>query len=116
MANDAIRTAADVTLPASIRRVVESAVAAVDPTRVILYGSRARGDARQDSDYDLAFVFSPDRHRQWVRFLADLDDAPVTLLPVDLLDWNEASKSLREKISSEGTTLYERASSGTGAV
>ncbi len=44
----------------------------------------------------------------WVRFLADLDDAPVTLLPVDLLDWDETSDSLREKIVKEGITLYER--------
>ena len=114
MATDAIRTATDVILPASIRRLVELAVRAVDPARVILYGSRARGDARQNSDYDLAFVFPEDRHRQWVRLLADMDDAPVTLLPVDLVGWNEASDSLRERICSEGITLYERASSGTG--
>ena len=47
----------DVALPASIRRVVELGVRAVDPARVILYGSRARGGAREDSDYDLAFIF-----------------------------------------------------------
>jgi hypothetical protein len=37
-----------------------------------------------------------------------LDDAAVTLLPVDLLDWNEASEPLRERISREGIVLYER--------
>ncbi|MCX5643826.1 MAG: nucleotidyltransferase domain-containing protein [Phycisphaerae bacterium] len=96
------------TLPASIGRVVEFGVRAVEPMRVFLYGSRARGDARENSDYDLAFVFSPAQHGKWVRFLADLDDAPVTLLPVDLLDWNEASEPLREEIRKEGITLYER--------
>ncbi len=100
--------AAKVALPASIRRVVDHAVVAVDPTRVILYGSRARGDARRDSDYDLAFVFPEDRRRRWVRFVADLDDAALTLLPVDLLDWNEAPEPLRERISNEGIVLYER--------
>ena len=108
MSNEVLRTVTPITLPPSIRRVVEFAVRAVDPIRVILYGSRARGDARRNSDYDLAFVFPKDRHGPWVRFLADLDDAPVTLLPVDLLDWNEASESLREKIAKEGITLYER--------
>ncbi len=100
--------AANVVLPASIRRVVEIGVRAVDPDRVILYGSHARGDAREDSDYDLAFVFPNDRYDRWVRYVVDLDDAAVTLLPVDLLNWNEASDSLRERICREGIVLYER--------
>ena len=87
---------------------MELGVRAVDPDKVILYGSRARGSAREDSDYDLAFVFPKDRHNRWVRFVVDLDDAAVTLLPVDLLDWNEASESLRERICREGVVLYER--------
>jgi predicted nucleotidyltransferase len=95
-------------LPASIRRVVEYGVRAVDPERVILYGSRARGDAREHSDYDLAFVFPQSDRGKWVRFLSDLDDAPIALLPVDLLDLNEASESLRQRICKEGITLYER--------
>lgn len=31
-------------------------MAALDPDRIILFGSRARGDARPDSDYDLLVV------------------------------------------------------------
>ena len=110
MGSEAAFTAADAVLPASIRRVVESAVRAVDPTRVILYGSHARGSARKNSDYDLAFVFPPDRRDKWIRFLADFDDDALTLLPVDLLDWGETSEPLRERIRKEGITLYERPS------
>ena len=112
MSNDTAMAAGEVVLPASIRRVVGLGVRAVDPDKVILYGSRARGDARKDSDFDLAFVFPPDRHDRWVRFVVDLDDAAVTLLPVDLLDWNEASAPLRERICSEGIVLYERPTGG----
>ena len=57
---------------------------------------------RKDSDYDLAFVFPEDRRDRWVRFVVGLDDAAVTLLPVDLLNWNEASEPLRQQISKEG--------------
>ena len=112
MDDQAATATTEAALPASIRRVVELGVCAVDPDKVILYGSRARGDAREDSDYDLAFVFPGDRRDRWVRFVVDLDDAAVTLLPVDLLNWNEASASLRERIRREGLTLYERRAGG----
>jgi len=108
--DETVTAGAEAVLPTSIRRVVESAVRAVDPTRVILYGSRARGDARENSDYDLAVVFPQDRHNRWIRFLADFDDAALTLLPVDLLDWSIASEPLREQVRKEGITLYERRS------
>lgn len=97
-------------LPVSVGRVVEQGVRAVDPKRVVLYGSRARGDARDNSDFDLAFVFPEEQRGRWIRFLADLDDAGLTLRPVDLVNWNEASEPLREQICKEGIILYERAS------
>jgi len=110
MSNQAVILEDESMLPASVRLVVEHGVRAVDPKRVILYGSRARGDAQENSDFDLAFVF-PQAHRgRWVRFLADLDDAALTLRPVELVDWNEVSEPLREQICKDGVILYERAS------
>jgi predicted nucleotidyltransferase len=43
-------------LDAVVRRVA----AAVDPQTIWLFGSRARGDARPDSDFDLLVVGKPD--------------------------------------------------------
>ena len=108
MGNETGTASANINLPASIQRVVEFGVRAIDPDRVILFGSHVRGNAREDSDYDLAFVFPQDRHNRWVRFVVDLDDAALTLLPVDLLDWNEASHSLRKRVEMEGIVVYER--------
>jgi hypothetical protein len=42
--------------PKEIERLVEQIVAEVDPTAIYLFGSRARGDAQADSDYDLLLI------------------------------------------------------------
>ena len=45
-------TADENVLDEIVRRLVD----AVDPDRIVLFGSRARDDARPDSDYDLLIV------------------------------------------------------------
>jgi predicted nucleotidyltransferase len=52
MSTTAAEVAADPLLAEIIRRIV----AAIDPDRIIPFGSRARGDAKPDSDYDLLVV------------------------------------------------------------
>lgn len=51
-----------------IREMVDTIVREADPDTVILFGSRARGDARPGSDVDLLIVerepFSPQRSRR----------------------------------------------------
>ncbi len=56
---------------ADYKRAVERAIPGVE--RVILFGSRARGQARQDSDYDVAVVVRDLSDRRRVhRILSDL--------------------------------------------
>ncbi len=51
-----------------LRQMVKTIVSEVAPETIILFGSRARGDARPDSDVDLLVVetdpFSPQRSRR----------------------------------------------------
>jgi predicted nucleotidyltransferase len=71
-----------------------------------LLGSRARGDASPDSDYDLAFGFDASNRDAWIRFKADAEESSLTLKRIDWVDLAEATPELRERVMSEGKLLY----------
>jgi HEPN domain-containing protein len=49
--------------PKELDRVVRRLIESFDPVAVYLFGSRARGDAAVDSDYDLMLVLADDNER-----------------------------------------------------
>jgi HEPN domain-containing protein len=49
--------------PEELDRVVRRLIEAFDPVALYLFGSRARGDASDDSDYDLMLVLADDNTR-----------------------------------------------------
>lgn len=89
-----------------IQKLVECIVQRTWPERVILFGSRARGDADEKSDFDIAVEGSGATIQQWHQLLEKLQEA--TLLSVDLLRMEEASPKLKERISREGIVLYDK--------
>ncbi len=73
--------------------------------KVILFGSRARGDNWERSDIDLA-ISGGDR----VRFTLDVDESDIvpTLLMFDVVDLDEpCNEDLLESIKRDGVVLYE---------
>jgi predicted nucleotidyltransferase len=46
--------------PDRLNKLVESLIQALSPRRIILFGSRARGEAGPDSDFDLMLVVDTD--------------------------------------------------------
>ncbi len=87
-----------------LRELLEHAERALDLRRVYLFGSRARGDARDDSDVDLAFVHESSP-AAWAEFVnAAQEQAPI-LLDLDLVDLSCAAPELRERIVREGRLL-----------
>ncbi len=75
--------------------------------KVIVFGSRARGDADARSDIDLAIVAPTATTRQWLDISFRLEDTD-TLLTIDIVRWEDASATLKERIIAEGKVLYER--------
>jgi predicted nucleotidyltransferase len=91
-------------LPADVSEVVKRA--GVD--LLVLFGSRARGEERSDSDWDLAYrvaqgtseSFDPDA------LLADLVGA-LGSDRIDLVDLSHGSALLRFRIAAEGKPVYQ---------
>ena len=72
--------------------------------RVILFGSRARGDFRERSDIDLAVSGG-----HIAAFSLDVDEETDTLLQYDVINLDvPVDKALLESIQREGVTLYEK--------
>lgn len=95
------------TLPESIQNLLKLGIERANPKRVILFGSRARGDHRENSDFDVVFQ-SLEMPEQWSRFMAEYQEEPITLHKVDLLIYENASPDYRKNIDREGVILYER--------
>lgn len=75
-----------------------------DITKVILFGSRARGDYHRASDIDLA-VYGGDV----ISFSFDVEEYTSTLLTYDVIDMNKDHQvGLLESIEKEGRVIYEK--------
>lgn len=100
----------DALLSEILRRLVE----VLQPQRVYLFGSRARGDAQQDSDYDLLIVVKErtDQGREMEQraygamwgLRAPVD---IVIMTADYFEWMlDAAASLPATVQREGRLLY----------
>lgn len=92
---------------AEVVRVLRAASPLVEA--IILYGSRARGDAGPRSDIDVAVSCPRASEREWLDICATVEKVP-TLLGIDVIRLDKAPDSLRERVLREGRILYERGS------
>jgi len=101
---------------ATIRRLTELLIEAAKPKRIIMFGSRARGEAGEDSDLDVMVVEEgvADRAGEMVRLnrLLRSLDIPVDLLVVSAEKfnyWCDTPGNVYFEAATEGKVLYEAA-------
>ena len=86
-----------------IREIVELAEKH-DLKKVILFGSRARGDFQRASDIDLAVSGG-----NAAMFAVDVEEETSTLLQFDVVNLDlDLQEKLLESIKKEGMVLYEK--------
>ncbi len=104
---------------ALLDRMIRTLVAEADPEQVILFGSRARGDARPDSDVDLLVVESEPfgagrcRHAETVRLCQALPATPVArdilVYSRDEIErWRGSLNHVAARALREGRVLYAK--------
>jgi len=96
-----------------VRRIVET----VQPQKIILFGSRARGDARPKSDFDVLVIkqSSEPSYRRDAPLYVALAGLPVEVevlvyTPEEVAEWAQVPQAFVTTATREGKTIYERKS------
>jgi len=95
-----VRETSIVGLPGSIEKIVNKLTAREDVIAVILFGSRARGDAYPFSDYDIAVVLKKGASRRGIESLSGKN--------VDVVVFNDLPPYMKYSILKEGKILAVR--------
>jgi predicted nucleotidyltransferase len=95
----------DAGIDGAVREIVAAAARSLALKRAILFGSRARADARPDSDIDLAFEHGSS-DAEWAAFINEMSDTAPTLLSLDLVDLARVEAPLRTRILREGRVVH----------
>ena len=98
-----------------VSEMVQRIVADFHPSRIVLFGSRGRGDAWPESDVDLLVVMPQvdDRRRTTVRIRQALADLPVSkdivvTTPDEIARRGHVVGTVLRHALREGRVLYER--------
>ena len=100
---------------AFIEEVVRRILSVGSPLKIVLFGSRARGQSRPDSDLDLLIIEesnlprykrSPRYRRALIGMFPSKDI--VVWTPQEIEEWREVPHAFITSILAEGKVLYER--------
>lgn len=99
---------------AALREAVRRLVDEFHPEKIYLFGSRLRGDARDDSDYDLMVIVRVSEHAPYQRAQAGYRALWGLRLNAEILVWTTEEFGRQESIAAslpaailrEGELLY----------
>lgn len=75
--------------------------------RAVIFGSRARGDFKPNSDIDLAVYLTDSEDKMPGELLLEIDDA-AGIYKIDVIDMLRLNNEpLRQRIEAEGVEIYD---------
>jgi predicted nucleotidyltransferase len=96
-----------------LAEVVRRILAVGSPSKIVLFGSRAHGEARPDSDLDVLIIEESDlpRHRRAPRHLRALTglfpaNDVVVWTPAEVNEWTSVPQAFITTALREGRVLY----------
>lgn len=99
-----------------LENIVNAFIESVQPRKIILFGSRSRGEQHIDSDYDFCIILDDDRKSTMEASInANISLIGVTSQPVDIVALHKKTYEKRKNvigtleydIDKEGIVLYE---------
>ena len=96
-----------------LQQIIDKIVAYIDPVRIYLFGSRARDNSRNDSDYDIAVIYDGELSKREVSLgiydqFEDFDfSMDIFILASDELDkYKQIANTLAREITENGKVVY----------
>ncbi|MEE0699854.1 MAG: nucleotidyltransferase domain-containing protein [Bacilli bacterium] len=75
--------------------------------KAIIFGSRARGDYKNNSDIDLAIIFNNDDKDNFIKLQTKLEELE-TLYKFDIIDFSSLKdEKLKKEIKKEGIIIFQ---------
>jgi predicted nucleotidyltransferase len=91
----------------TLNEIVKIVVKHLNPKKIILFGSRGKGNFRFNSDYDIA-VDSNQYDFRTIRKIKEKVNEAAGLKKVDVVFINEVEDGFKEIINKTGKILYEK--------
>ena len=102
--------------PETFTEIVRRIRSVANPRKIVLFGSRARGEHRSNSDIDLLVIEESHlpRHKRSIPLCAAQADLPmevdtdvIVYTPAEVEEWRTASAAFVTTALREGKVLYE---------
>lgn len=100
-------------MDSQLQQIIDKIVAYIDPVKIYLFGSRARGDSRNDSDYDITIIYDGELSKREVKLgirrslrSVDISMDLFVLTSDELNDFKHVACTLAREITENGKVVY----------